>query len=200
MTLGCIRFLALSLAMLSSSTVFAQDFDKGLTAYYAGDFATALDELRPLAEEGNADAQKKLGDMYSDGKGVPQSYSEAVIWYGRAAEQGKWLAQIQIGTLYLNGRGVLQDYAEAMNWFSLAAKQGSSYGQFYLGTMYSKGEGVLQNNITAHMWYNISNANGFDFAASDRDFVAKKMTPENISEAQARARECMESGYENCGW
>jgi uncharacterized protein len=41
-------------------------------AYYAGDYATALRILRPLAEQGEAEAQGKLGFMYANGQGLPQ--------------------------------------------------------------------------------------------------------------------------------
>ena len=36
---------------------YSSDFDKGLTAYNNGDYATALKEWKPLAEEGDVDAQ-----------------------------------------------------------------------------------------------------------------------------------------------
>ena len=48
------------------------DFDKGLIAAQNGDFATALREWTPLAEQGDASAQFNLGVMYRNGKGVPQ--------------------------------------------------------------------------------------------------------------------------------
>ena len=42
----------------------------GLAAILAGDFATALRMLTPLAKDGNAKAQVYLGIMYDDGEGV----------------------------------------------------------------------------------------------------------------------------------
>jgi uncharacterized protein len=50
----------------------AQDFAKGLAAYETGDFATALKEWQPLAEQGDASAQFNLGVMYY---GVVQDYA-----------------------------------------------------------------------------------------------------------------------------
>jgi len=38
-------------------------------------------ELRQWAEQGDVHAQYHLGDMYENGRGVPQDYSEAVQWY-----------------------------------------------------------------------------------------------------------------------
>ena len=56
----------------------AADFLKGYAAYQAGDWETALKELRPLAEQGHASAQFNLALLYNYGKGVPQTYREAV--------------------------------------------------------------------------------------------------------------------------
>ena len=47
------------------------DFESGMKALLAEDFATALDEWRPLANEGNADAQYELGKMNFYGQGTP---------------------------------------------------------------------------------------------------------------------------------
>ncbi len=52
------------------------DFQAGFAAHNRGDYATALREFRPLAEQGDVDAQFNLGLMYSKGQGVPQDYAE----------------------------------------------------------------------------------------------------------------------------
>jgi len=54
------------------------DWASGADAYAQGDYATALKEWRPLAEQGNAQAQLNLGGLYHLGRGVPQDYQEAV--------------------------------------------------------------------------------------------------------------------------
>ena len=79
---------------------YSADFNKGLTAAQSGDFATALKEWKPLAEEGNAVAQNNLGLMYHNGWGVPQDYKEAVYWYRLAVEQGYAIAQYNLGLMY----------------------------------------------------------------------------------------------------
>ena len=62
-------------------------FDEGVAAYNRGDFATAIREWRPLAEQGNAKAQYNLGVMYDEGLGVPQDYVQAHMWYSLAASR-----------------------------------------------------------------------------------------------------------------
>ncbi len=63
-------------------------FAEGVAAWDRGDYATALREFRPLAEQGDASAQHNLGLMYNNGLGVAQDYAEAVRWYRKAVEQG----------------------------------------------------------------------------------------------------------------
>ncbi len=43
------------------------DFQAGVEAYDRGDYATALTEIRPLAQQGHAGAQFNLGQMYRKG-------------------------------------------------------------------------------------------------------------------------------------
>ena len=197
--LNIIAAAIISVVMLATSA-FAQDYQKGLDAYKAGDYATALQEFRPLAEQGNAEAQAWLGWMYDIGQGVPQDYAEAVKWYRLAAEQGHAKAQNNLGNMYGTGRGVPQDYAEAVRLSQLAAEQGNANAQGNLSVMYYHGQGVPQDNVLAHMWANLGAANGSEIAAEGRDFVAKKMTPQAIEQAQKMASECMSNDYKNCGY
>ncbi len=111
--------LVLTLAL--PATVLAADYQAGLEAYQRGDYATALKEWRPLAEQGDARAQHLLGAMYDNGRGVTQDYTEAAKWYRLAAEQGDARAQHLLGAMYGFGEGVPQDYVQAHMWFNLAA-------------------------------------------------------------------------------
>ena len=165
-------------------------FEDGVAAALKGDYATAMRLWRPLAEQGDADAQNNLGVMYDDGRGVPQDYAAAVSWYRKAAEQGYAEAQNNLGFMYEKGQGLPQDYAAAMSWCRKAAEQGLASAQFNLGVMYAKGQGVTQEYyMQAHMWWNLAAVNGDADAINNLDFVAAKMTPAQIAEAQKLARE-----------
>ena len=120
--------VALSMSSLNYGTAHAQDFDKGIAAYSAGDYATALQEWRPLAEQGDASAQFNLGIMYEKGWGVPQGYGEAVSWYRKAAEQGNALAQTNLGSKYHYGQGVIQDNILAHMWYNIGGANGNELG------------------------------------------------------------------------
>ncbi len=82
----------------------------------------------------------------------------------------------------------------SVKWSRKAAEQGKARAQYNLGIMYGKGQGVPQDYVQAHMWFNLA-ASRFppgedrDRAVKNRDIVAKRMTPAQISEAQKLARE-----------
>ncbi len=147
---------------LTSNVVWSADYYIGFAAYNDGDYVTALREWKPLADQGNDDAQFWLGYMYDKGKGVPQNYKTAVKWY------------------------------------RLSAEQGDADAQTNLGEMYRKGHGVLQDNVYAHMWENLGASNGNENGGKLRDFVAKEMTPADISTALELARECVKKNYKGC--
>jgi hypothetical protein len=85
---------------------------------------SALDEVRMMAEMGNAQAQDQLGFMYANGEGVAKDNTEAVKWLRLAAEQGVAEAQSVLGLMYAAGAGVPRDEIEGLAWFDLAARAG----------------------------------------------------------------------------
>ncbi len=142
------------------------DFQKGEKALSAGDYETALRELRPLAEQGHAESQHNLGEMYAGGDGVAQDSVQMAYWWHKAAEQGFAIAQYDLG---------------------VAAGNGCAKAQYYLGLMYASGKGVPKDYVAAHMWFNLAAAQGVELAAEERDEVAKLMTPDQITGAQRLA-------------
>lgn len=80
--------LLLTFTLLGVSPAFGADLDRGLAAYESGDYATALREWRPLADQGVALAQYNLGFMYDNGRGVPQDAPTAYMWVNIAAASG----------------------------------------------------------------------------------------------------------------
>ncbi|MBR4182103.1 MAG: sel1 repeat family protein, partial [Candidatus Methanomethylophilaceae archaeon] len=58
------------------------------------------------------------------GRGVEQSYDEALKWYRKGAENGNSYAQTNLGHLYSQGLGVEKSDEEAFGWYLKAAEQG----------------------------------------------------------------------------
>lgn len=185
------RAVVLVAVLLSFATPVAwAGFDDGVAAFDRGDYGIALREFRTLAGRGDAEAQFNVGIIYDYGHGVPPDSARAMNWYRKAAEQGFDAAQFNLGFMYDYGQGIpVENYAEAAKWYRKAAEQGYANAQNSLGFMHYKGRGVVQNYKFAHMWYNLAAAQGDENAAYNRDIVAKKMLPAQITEAQFLARE-----------
>lgn len=124
-------------------------WDDGVAAHRKGNYATALQVFRPLAEQGDVRAQYNLGLMFEKGQGIPQDDKEAATWYMKAAYQGFMHAQYNLGVMYENGRGVPRDYKEAVRWHRHAAEQGYVLAQYNLGGLYMRGLGVPQDHHEA---------------------------------------------------
>lgn len=180
-------FVLTTVLSLSAFSVSGQDLTRGLEAYRARDYATAVEELLSFAEQGTAVAQDALGWIYiSDTGGVRRDYVEAVKWFRLAAAQGIPSSQWGLGTLYVRGDGVAQDYAEAAIWYRLAANQGDSGGQYSLARLYEEGNGVGQDLSEALKLYELAAAQGHNFARSAVLRVQRAIREAATDEADAR--------------
>lgn len=166
-----------------------EQFEDGVAAYDRGDYATALQLFQSLADQGLAEAQFDLAILYANGQGVAQDYVEAAKWYRLAAEQGVAGAQFNLGLLYEFGHGIPQDYASAEKWYRLAAEQSVAQAFVRLAVMYYKGQGVQQDFIQAYVWGSLGAAGGFPLSKEARDALSKRMTPDQIGEAQRLVQE-----------
>ncbi len=139
-----------------------QLFNHGMK-YYQGQerlpqsYKKAAHWFEKAAEQGNVNAQLKLGMMYTQGKGVLKDSKEAAHWFKKAALQGYSNAQFNLGVMYYQGEGVLQEYKKAAHWFKKAALQEDATAQYHLGIMYIKGIGVKQDSKQAIYWLKKSN-------------------------------------------
>jgi TPR repeat protein len=80
-------FFFLLIVMLSPIS-WGADLGKGMGAYQKGDYATALREWTPFAEQGYADAQYNLGWMYANGEGVIKDDVYSHMWLNIASSNG----------------------------------------------------------------------------------------------------------------
>ena len=131
---------------------------------------------------------------FSEGLAAYESgdYATALRVFKARAALGDADAQTKLGGMYAAGSGVPKDYAEAVKWYRLTAEQGLAGAQYNLGVMYYNGEGVPQDYVRAHMWSNLAAAQGDEEARENRDTIAERMTPADISKAQKMAREWLE--------
>ena len=186
------------------------------------DNAQAVKWWRLAAEAGHADAQYNLGGIYFNDEGVTPDYAEAGKWFKRAAEQGHAEAQAALKTMYAYGflqdeekaaadaeaeaefkkvleSFFLEDYATAHAGFTTLAEAGNIHAQHFLGSMYAEGTGgILQNYHLGYMWLALAAAQGHELAKTNRDKVARLMSPAQVAEAQAMAQKCLAQNYKGC--
>jgi hypothetical protein len=177
------RLALVGALLLWSGSAGAADFDVGLSAYAAGDYATALKEWSELARQGNPEAQYSLGELYEQGRGVAKDEAKAAEWFAAAAEQGHMRAQAKYAGMLAAGRGVARDPAAAVLWWTKAAEQGSAASQVRLAEAYRKGDGVHQDLAKAEALY-LEAAEAGDGAARVELFEVRQ---EIEREAAARA-------------
>ena len=181
-------FVAITFALGLHASALA-GFTEGANAYNARNYALALKEITPLAKNGHADAQHLLGLMYYMGRGVARDYKQALAWHRKAALQGKSDAQYVVGAMYYTGNAVPQDHKTAVSWFRKAAEQGHAEAQHALGLMYRyHAAGLPQDMVLAYMLWNLAAASGNANAVEQRAAIARRMTQEQIEEAQAMSR------------
>lgn len=161
------RYAALALFLVTlAQPAGAQEWWRG--------YKNTLENLRPLAERGDAKAQNNLGMMYHFGQGAPKDFQKAVNWYRRAIKQGDTLAPINLSVLVkkLRAQGIWTprlsnsatfnegivafdrgDFATAFKHWRPLAKRGMVEAQHNLGNMYRHSKGVPQNFADAYRWY-----------------------------------------------
>jgi TPR repeat protein len=91
--------------------------------------------------------------------------------------------------MYSKGEGVPRDSQQALKWYHLAAERGDASAQVNLGVLYERGEDVPQDYVQAQLWFTLADVNGDEQGTKNRAAVGRKMTQDQIVEAQRLARE-----------
>ena len=155
------RFLTFFAAFLILTSGLAHaGLEEGRRAYMKENWLGALQNLRPLAEEGNDEALLLLGNMYNDGKGVEQNHTVALAHYKQAVAAGNDNAMLAIATMYAQGLGVEKDMETSFTWFQQAANAGNPAAQLMLGLFYLKGHDdiptVDADLVKSYGWFRIA--------------------------------------------
>ena len=177
------RVCLAAMSLLLAATAWSGDYETGFEAYEVGEYATALAEWQPLAEEGDANSQYGLGLLYGNGFGVEMNDALALRWYGLAAQQGHAGAQCNLGVIHMNGWGVPMNEIVASRMYLMAAEQGVTEAQIALGVIYAADYSPLYNKEEAYKWFSIADRLGDLNAAPKRDDLARKFTADEAIEA-----------------
>lgn len=141
-----------------------EDYDHGRSVPEDKDLAEAwyrkaVSWYELAARKGDSYAQEKLGDFYSEGRGVPRDHLKALNWWCEAANRGRASAQYKLAEMYYLGRDIQKDFCKAYFWFEIIIT--------------SHGAGFVEMKR---------------LAAQRREYAAKMMRPDELSYVQARVR------------
>lgn len=158
----------------------------------AKDPAVALQWFRAAADQAYAPAYASLGEAYDRGLGVEKDEREAVEWWRKGTAVNERASQYHLALAYLGGKGGLaRDANEAVALLRRAANQRLPAAQAAIGQLYNRGTGVPADYVLAYMWFNLARAQGFNpqWMREAMGALEKKMTPEQLADAQRRSRE-----------
>jgi len=103
-----------------------------------------------------------------------------------------FVAAVAVLTAFAAGAPV-QAQTPEIDALRARAEAGVAVAQYDLGVMYALGWGVPQDDDEAHMWLNLAAAQSSganrERLVKARDGATESMTPEQLTEAQRRARE-----------
>ena len=181
--------------MAGVETTYAGPVEDGASAYEKGDYETALKLWRPLAEQGDAEAQRSLGETYDLGRGTATDEAQATLWYRKAAEQGSAGAQYRLGMTYIYGRKSTPDnIAIGLSWFEKAAYQGDVNAQRTLGELHEFGDfGIPRDHAQSVAWFRKAAKQG-DLRAMLR-LIGSSTSAGDYAEALVWSRKLAELGY-----
>ena len=143
------------------------DMNEIVAAYQSGDFETAREGLRILAEqEGSALSYYRYGRILYEGLGGPQDLTQAAEHLEMAVAQHHLEAAVLLGKLYLEN-GTEDTLSRAVSLLSNGAARGNSDAQYLMSELYVQGYGVEQNSETALTWLMASAEQGHPVAQFD---------------------------------
>ena len=177
-------FITILLCIVFPSLSNPGQLEDANTAIENKDFLRAYALLQPLAEEGDAEAQTRLGAMYINGQGVENDLDKGLSWIMRAADQGNEIAKriafklhldlvnqgdtaimYNCGYMCLNDWGGEHDANQCIGWLENAGKIGHEKSAKLLANIYTEGlYGITPDEEKATYWSNVSEgfATGID--------------------------------------
>jgi uncharacterized membrane protein YqiK len=139
-----------------------------------------------LAEQGNAEAQYKVGEMYEMGRGVAQDKAKAREWYTKSASQDHKKSSYRLLYLDIETSGLSVERKKKVDELKKEASTGGADAQYFLGRMYAHGVGVNKDLNQAKDWLGKATFNGIPEAETDLIAVDEELARIEAREAQKK--------------
>ena len=127
---------------VSAMLALGEAYHYGRAPGFTSDQAWAVYWYGQAALTGNAEAETRLGDIYSDPEDKFYNEAMAFAWYDSAAGKGYLPAQSALARLWEHAISVAPDYIKAYGWYVKAAQQGDESTWEALDDLYVYGDAV----------------------------------------------------------
>ena len=168
---------------MQSDDFCQHDLDLNVTNFeeIESDDKLALEWLTKMAEQGDAEAQLKLGMRYKIGRGTEPDIKKAAEWYTKAAEQGNDTA-IMLLNLLKDEKIMTKPIETILE----EARQGVMEAEHELARRYAYGEGIEENKEKSFEWYARAASHG-DLKASTFAFLYIDFAKQSFSKLNEEA-------------
>lgn len=141
--------------------------------------------MQKAVDNGDAEAQFALAELYEQGVGVDIDKNKALALYTSSAEQGNPKASLKLANFYYTGQMVEKDYLIAFEWYKKAFLLGNREATSKLAHMYEHGEGVNIDYIKAYDLYHQAAINGEAYSQYKTGYILlhSGVIEKNVEEA-----------------
>jgi len=180
---GWLGVIAASIFSLSAVAGPAEDLASAREAINSGDVRQGLPLLVALANGGVPEAQRLLGELAYQGKGVPRDLAAAFAWNGLAAKAGDRIAQYNLGRMHEDGEGVARSLGVALYWYEKSGAQQYGPAQFRAGEL-----AMSSDRSKAAYWFSQAALNGDAEAAPRAREAAAAIAAEKTANEEENER------------
>ena len=175
--------IAATCALLTAPV--AADVKRGVDAWTAGDYVTAVSEWQQPAQAGDADALFNLGQAYRLGRGVSADIVKARELYQQAAQKGHVKAADNYGLLLFQ-QG---EQKAAMRYIEAAADRGDPRAQYVLGLAHFNADYAEKDWVRAYALLTLSQGAGLPQATGALKQMDQYVPITQREQAQTLARQ-----------
>ena len=150
-------------------------------------------EIKQQAEQGLAEAQYILGNMYAQGFHVEKDLNKAFSWVKKSAEQGYAAAEFDLASMYDAGEGVDKNLQKAASWYKKVAEKGEAAAAYNLANMYETGEGLPEDLLSSYAWFEAAALMGFEDAKEASSRIAHQFDKTALAKAEKQATDLINS-------
>lgn len=175
--------MAATCALLAAPV--AADVKRGVDAWTAGDYVTAVSEWQQPAQAGDADALFNLGQAYRLGRGVSADIQKARELYQQAAQRGHVKAADNFGLLLFQ-QG---EQKVAMPYIEAAADRGDPRAQYVLGLAHFNADYAEKDWVRAYALLTLSQGAGLPQATGALQQMDQYVPINQRQQAQTLARQ-----------